>query len=514
MGDADVTAARRRLDRVRRSGDRGVAIVAAMAVVMLVGVLLTVVITIALSEATQSGRDRQRSSAVAAAEGKLDSTVALLQTANHLLVTGLCSTDASPLVDDVGVASDTFHLTTTVTYFDAAGLPIPCASLPAFLATDTVAEAKIVVRAASQALPGTSAAHRGVESLVRLTPSWGDAFEKAIFSDSGVAVGQNADLLESSTQASADVYSNGDFLCANNEVYEGDVEAQGAITGQGSCDIRGTAWAGRLVKTGGSNWHGTFGGDVRAVSSIALSSNAHVAGNLVAGGSIAAPGCPGTKCFPGDAAVTPPPVLPFPEINWNGTTQAVWQAKGFGSVQTLSAGSCGNAEQQASWVTDRVAAMSGNTILVVECANPVVLKGKTLNLSHSLVIVSPAGFSFTNKTEIKGPGSGVALYLIQPYTYYGAAPNCGTAATPVPGITLQNQFTVANTVDTLFYARCPIVKENKTVVSGQIYSAGGVSVGNNTDFQYEQVPIWAEVVTASSAPPYYSAEPQYKREIS
>ena len=146
-----------------RRDEDGVALVAAMAVVMLVGMLVVVTIKIAMSESTATGRDRQRSSAVSTAESQVDVLMSQIQSSTPTQLGGLCG----PLTGSAPVASDSFALASTVTYYKPDGVTeVPCASLP----TTEVAFAKIRTAATSNALNDTTAAKRdlGFEATIDL----------------------------------------------------------------------------------------------------------------------------------------------------------------------------------------------------------------------------------------------------------------------------------------------------------------------------------------------------------
>ena len=83
---------------------------------------------------------------------------------------------------------------------------------------------------------------RHMQALINLTPIYGNSLNKAIFANSSLQF-NNQTTLTGNTGPDADVYTNGNFVCANNQNFAGSVLAQGSITITGTCTIAGDAWA-------------------------------------------------------------------------------------------------------------------------------------------------------------------------------------------------------------------------------------------------------------------------------
>ena len=134
----------------RPTGDEGVALVAAVAVVMLVTLLMGTLIAYAVSETRQTGRDRQRSSAVMRAEGSVDHDAGA--------DAGLEPGGPAVRVDQTNseVARDTTAITTTVTYYNAAGTVLACP----LAAGSLVVQALVKSTATTSSLAGQAAAKR------------------------------------------------------------------------------------------------------------------------------------------------------------------------------------------------------------------------------------------------------------------------------------------------------------------------------------------------------------------
>lgn len=538
----------RRLQAARAGGDRGIAIVAAIAVVMLVGIMLAVVIGIAMSEARQTGRDRQRSSGVAVAEGTVDSTVARIQSASPAALGALCG----DLATSADVGADDFGLTTTVTYYDASGNAVDCGAL----ASTKLTQATIVSHATSGSINGAAPAQRTVETLLELTPSYTVGLDKAIFSNSTLRMANNTKLTALSGKPEADVYTNADFYCQNNQEFHGSILApKGSIYLQGQCTVIVDAWAKGEVLL--DNPSASIGGRALSATSTVTLGHSALGQQARAAGQVTGDVCATAgKCFSNDPDVAAPPVEPFPELLWDTTAQAAWGAEGYTNVVTIpgtynvqksngswenvsfpcgwyngpdlagppkSNGSpttlklAGKADGAAAWLWANGWTLPGRTILVVDCASDKVLiqENYDLQINSDVVIMTRGGLSFTQQSIIKAvDGTATAadpalLYFIQPVEFNNATVTCNG-----DGIELNNQVTVQNTVNTLLYSPCPVRKANNSDITGQVYSGQSVSVDNKFDMTYVPMPVPGGGLNPSGASEIesYSVDILYKRE--
>ncbi len=151
---------------------------------------------------------------------------------------------------------------------------------------------------------------------------FGNSLNKAIFADGNLSFG-NQTTLTGNAGADADVYTNKDFVCANNENFAGSINAQGNITVQGSRTIAGDAWAKGSISNS-SGFNGSIGGRaLSATGTIDLPGNASVNSTLLAAGAINWSGCSTSgKCFP-NTSVAPPSTFPFPILRGDAATLAV-----------------------------------------------------------------------------------------------------------------------------------------------------------------------------------------------
>lgn len=512
-----------------RRDDEGIAIVAAMAVVMLVGILVVVTITIAISESTATGRDRQRSAAVSSAESKVDTIMAQIQSSSPTALSSICGS----LSGTADVASDDFALASTVTYYGTDGVTeVPCASIP----TTQVAYAKIRTTATSDALANTSAAKRSVETLVRLTPAYGNDLNKAIFSNSTLMMSNKTVLRSSSGTPDADIYTNGDFYCRNNQEFHGSIYAQGEIQLESQCTVSVDVWAKNRVRI--ANPSASVGGRVLSATSSVELDKAALGQQARGAGSVTGQVCSTAgKCF-SNVAVDAPPVSTFPQLKWDAAAQAQWAAHGYTNVVTIPSGryTCGTyggtenftgidghptgmngkADGTGLWMYENAWKLPGPTIVINTCEwSKVFLQGIDITLNNDLVIISRAGVQFTNRTPITSvTGTATAsdphnLYFIQPASYYGTATSCSGE-----GITLDNQVSMDSTINSLLYSPCAIRKANQSTIVGQVYSGSTVTVDNQLDMTYVPLPVWGGLGGVSTVIDSYSLEILYTRENS
>ncbi len=500
--------------RNRRGRDEGIAMVVAIALMGIVSILVVTLAALAIHQAQASGRDRQRSSAVMTAEGVVDTLLAKIQSsAPGDLPCGTLTDEA------VTVVSDTMTTTPTVTYYDAAGQPVDCANV----ATTELAQAAISATTVSDPIVGQAPARRTIETLLRLQPTYDNGLDKAIFGDGGVTLANKADIYGQDGQPNADVYTNGNVACNNNQHYYGSIFAQGTVSMSNTCTVEVDVEAkGGITAT---NPGVTINGRALASAGSIDLGPASLGQQARASGSVTGNVCstPG-KCFSG-VSVPAPPQLDFPILNWDAYT--TWTANGFTNVVTIPSGeyTCGwwngrkltgsdgkdhqlngKVDGAGAWIFENGWKLSGPTILLDSCSQGVSLQGVGIELNDSFAIFAKGGVTFSGNTLITSTtAESHNLYLIQPYDSVSYHP-CTS-----DGIALDNQVTVDSTIDTLLYSPCNIRKANLTTHYGQIYAGGVAKIDNQLTMYYQPLPVWG-LLTASSTVESYSVEILYTRE--
>lgn len=484
--------------RGRRSDDdAGVALVVSVALIGLVSILMLTIVGYALRENASSGRDRQRSSAVMTAEGSVDAMLARIQSS----APGSLPCGTQPPVTVAQAVPDTLVSTTAVTYYDAAGAQVACGSV----ATAPVAQARVVSVVESTPVAGRAPARRAMETLVRLTPTFAHGLDKAIFGSAGVQLANHGEVFGRNGAPDADVYTNGDFTCNNNQRYHGSVYAQGSITLAGTCtiDVDAHARTGFRADNSGVSVSGRV---LVSHGGASLVRHATVSQQVRTSGAISWDSCTPTKCFPA-TSVEPPPSQPFPVLNWNPTVRAEWAANGYPNVvENNDCALTGDANGPGRWIMTNAASTSrGKTVLVTNCQVVIQGNNNTVALAEDLAVFARGGVSFRNSLTIRSTTTAQRrLYLVQPYD---SVPSPCTS----DGITLDNRVTIESTVDELIYTPCSIRKANNSDHYGQLYAGGRVVIDNRLTMFYRPLPVWgvtAPTTTVSS----YSLDVAYKRE--
>ena len=478
-----------------RRDDQGITLVVAMMVMGVVMALSIVVVTVAITTAEQSGRDRQRTVAVNAAEAGVDAAYALIQSSGTSLP---CAWPASGTTA-VNAAPDVATTRAEITYFKADGTPLGHCPTAADVGADAPATAMVDGFGETNSLAGAPPATRHMQALINVKPIFGDSLNKAIFAD-GTLTFNNQTTLTGSNGPNADVYTNGNFVCANNQSYAGSVYAQGTVTVQGSCTVAGDIWAtGSVSNSSGAN--GSVGGRVISNSgNISLPGNFDVNGTLLANGTISWSGC-GTagKCFAATNAPAPP-VLPFPILRGDAATMAIWTAQGYTVVNHTD---CSSVKAR---IIDTYSKNGYKTVVKTPCAAN-FSKDKDISLSNDLAIFAYGGFSSAQQVSFESSNASISrvLHWIVPYDAATSRP-CTS-----PGVTTDNQFNFATQVNMLVYSPCDISFSNNADHLGQVIGGSEVSINNQFSMQYREVPVWG--IDPTSLPLLsYEIDVVYKRE--
>lgn len=492
-----------------RPDERGIALLVVIALMAIVGALMVTLVTVAIYESHASGRDRQRSSAVMTAEGQVDSMISQIQAAPP------GSLPCGPITTSpVAVSSDVMSVTTTVTYFAAGDVPVSCSALDD--PTTVLAKATIKSTSTSNALAGQAPAVRTVETLLDLTPTYANSLDRAIFGNAGVTLANKADIYGQNGQPNADVYTNGNVVCNNNQSYYGSIYAQGTVSMSNTCTVAVDVQA--LKGFSGTNPGVSVNGKILVADGNISLTKAKVGQQARASGTVTGDICATAgKCISGDTSLTPPPVQPFPQYEWNASTEAAWVAAGYTNVVIFPTASCGmvtsgpnngSMDNVAQWVYQNMATM-GKTVIYANCPTQpfkVQQNHSTIALNSDLAIFDTGGFSFSNNTTITSSTSTLhLLYLIQPYD------SVSTHPCTADGISLDNQVTITDTINELLYSPCSIRKANLSTTYGQIYGGGNVTIDNQLTMYYTPLPVPGLSVTGSPVESY-AADILYKRE--
>lgn len=512
--------------RVPSRRDDGIALVVAIALIMLVAVLLATLIAMAMYESRATGRDRQRSQAVMSAEQAVDTLMSLVN--NSPVASAPCG-DAS---GSISVVSDRLEMTSAVTYYDEDGVKIDdCTAIQS--GSVRAYTAHITATATSEPLADQAPARRTVEMLVELSPEFGNDLTKAIVGSQGITFANKVTLTGEDGQPNADMYTDGDVVCDNNQVFHGSVYAQGSVRMSSSCHV--------LVDVHSNGFRAdnnkvTVNGQILSTSDVVLNAEIDVGQQILSRGAITLNGqgaltcAPPSKCFP-NATVPAVPHQDFPILNGDQGTIDDWINDGgyttvvrFGPGQPAPFNQCGwyngpdlvgpdgkstnlngKGDYVAAWIFANGYKLSGPTLIRSTCTNGVTFQGIDIEINDNLAVFADGGITFSNTNRMTSTTADEHnLYLIQPYDTPVACPTWGS------GINLDNQVTVDPTVNVLLYSPCNIRKANQSTYYGQIYSDGKAQFDNQLVMEYKPLPVFG--VQASTTIESYTLEILYKRE--
>lgn len=456
------------------SEERGMALIAALGVGLVVTLLTVVTVSISFHDTTQSARNRERVQAIAAAEAGINRMFAHLETATPATVQ--CSIDETLTTDP----KSSF----VVTLYEEVGgslqpLTCPPASLPEY----------VTARSVGNALGENP--RRTMESRIKLEPITTSIFgPDAIFSDQSLTLSSNIQV-EGDEGNNANVYSNGDNILLSNITVAGTVYGQDEIVISSNSEVKKDIWALNRVELN------SFAIGRRNVTSststVSVLTNAHVYGDAKAGTSVTAAQGTVDGLVIEDTPSGPPPVKPFPVFTYD---PADWTALGY-TINTYSGtGStpCTNAKSFIEGI------VSGNHVVRINAvcelswtSNNVVNVRGNLAVIHDGSIKLNSNARFVNPTAITRN-----LHLIA---------GLGTGACSTRGIDFLSNSSIGSNLTTLLYSPCTVnMNSNSFIVEGQVV-AGQALFNSNTHLTYTPV-VGPETVIVG-----YSVTPQYRREI-
>ena len=488
----------------RRRDDEGVALMMAVALTAMSGVLIVTLIAIAQRMSNESSNTRGRAAAVTTAEGAVDATLAAIQNSDiSSLPCGATTTNATAVPENVTI-------TTTVSYLNSTGGAMACPP------SELTAASQVFIKSVATSTPrgGGLPVKREFETLAALKPKWSTDLNKAIFGNSGITVNNNFDLY-GQNGPDADVYTNGNFTCANNEHLRGSIVApQGSITLANTCTIDVNAYA----RDGVTMSNGTINGDIK-VSAGAVNKT----GGTLVGKAYATVGSAWCTANPSKCTVMSPVKIPtlqtFPVLNGDAATIAQYTSAGY-TLVTLNNCDPSQTGSVGKWLEDSASAATTPVVLQTTCRVQVENKAKTISLANDVAIFADQGVELTNSFTIQSSSAGVKhqLLFIHPYDFQsrvsGVACSNNTLGlsnqTMNTGIALSNLVITTADVTQFYYSPCNIDKANQSTVYGQVYSGAQAIIDNKTDAYY--VPCSVIGVTATRVVEYYTADILYKRE--
>ena len=416
--------------------------IVAIIVSMVVLIMAVLAISVATSDVRQTANDRNRTTAVHAAEAGVDVAYRAIETAASS-PTLPCSLNGTLSTDPIAYRYDV-QITYYATY-PATPTPMACPVATAPAAAQIVSTGTAVAGAY-----GT----RKVTSLVKLSAgaASGGSFPKAIFANGNFSTSGTLTVTGSPT-ARADVYTNGTFKCSNTMTIDGSLLGQSGITTSGTnCDINDDVWGNGTVSLAKDSH---VGRDV-------ISSTSSVTGDYIVGRDIRAgttisgkPTVGGAK-YP-NSPQGPPPAETFPTLAYSA---GAWSSAGY-NINTFT-NDCNGAKTFLS-------GLAGTTTRQLVRASGCALSWSSAAYStmSDLAIIAD-GFSATNTFTITNTDT-------VPHNLYIIVP----AGTPCPAgeIKVTNNASFTN-FNVFVYTPCDGTWTNKVVAGGQIYVGGVLTFSN------------------------------------
>ncbi|HUY63140.1 MAG TPA: hypothetical protein VMV14_01330 [Acidimicrobiales bacterium] len=333
-----------------------------------------------------------------------------------------------------------------------------------------------------------------MEALVKLTlaSTTASVFDQAMFSNQTMAGANNA-TVDGNVGNDANIYTNGNEVCANNMVVQGSVTVEGTFSGANNCTIDGNlAAVGNIAMANntyiGGNATSSGSGGCATQGSISMANSAVVQKNALAYCTITLLNNSTVKGnqYPNDATVAGPSPETFPSIPepiTGSSAAASWAAAGYTNQITdnncLPAGVYQDIANMAA--TNPVPAP---TVIMTTCVLAWA-NNSSNSLSQNLAIFSTGGFTMANNTSWQSVNSTThTLYLIVPSSVGSTTTQCVAGQ---PGITFANNTSFANTLDVLDYTPCTITVANNSTGVGQVYG-GNIVAANNFTSHYYPVP--------------------------
>ena len=484
----------RKFDR----GDDGIALMMALMVIVVATILAVAALNLATHTLNGSSIDRNRTQSVAAAEAALDNAVFTIQQAGATL-------PCTFLPGTLPTSPATANYSVTISYYSTnppTGSPMTCTPGTPFPTPPASAEIT------SKAYIGSSAATgRAMDAEITLTPQEG--LGDAIYGYNLISLSNNATMtrMAGSTAPDADMYTNGNFVCSNNETIDGSVYAQGSITAANgnTCSVTGSYEAVGNVNLDGQM---TVGHNVVASGTPGNPSTINLK-NVTVGGSVYASGSLTTKnttisgTSSSNGSTPAVPTQPFPQYTYQSSYFSGWTIDN--NVSDCSASPTDT--NSVYYMVNHMSTATANTVIITSCA--ITWASTSFNLAKDLVIFSTGGFTTTQKVQVDSTDSTTHnLELIVPY---------GTSCSGNNGqINFSNQTAMGNgntpdDIDTFLYSPCNVTLSNNQGITGQVYSDGTVTITNKWTMTMQEMPLYGALVNAT--PLSYIAEYDYKREI-
>jgi cytoskeletal protein CcmA (bactofilin family) len=438
----------------RLSEERGVALITAMLVSMVVVTLGVTSVTLAMHNTEQSARSRERVESIAVAEAGINYYFSHLQS-------GAADTFQCSITRSLAGTPDA-QFQATVTFYDEDLNEIPCETLTADSEPDSARIRSI----------GTSIGEdpaRTMEAFVNLIPIRGTPFgDFAVYSDASPTFNSNTQIFGGDSH-DGNVYTNGNAVVESNAQMYGDVWAQGFVQLEGNSEVKEDVWSGTYVQLDtGSR---VLGNARAATSYLNLGTGAHVFGDGRAGGPITlGSGAAIDGLQVPNTATDPPDPIEFPVFTYN---PAAWANPDAGAYNIQLPTTCLAARTFIN------SGLTGNWVVRIPFPCDLnITTGQSPTLRGNLAIISDGSLTMSSNSEFKSDGGNHTLHLI-----------FGLGEVDPCGIRFNSNTRIASGIKALLYTPCDIdLNSNSLVVEGQMF-AGGVNFNSNSDLTFDAIDV-------------------------
>jgi hypothetical protein len=500
------------LIRVRE--ERGAAMILALLVTVVVLALSIVIVNLAIHSSTSSAYDRRRTIAVAAAEAGVDDYYRYLADFRTVSSgTTLTSIDCAR-TGSVTTGPNQGQWTSTLTLYSYSGGTYTPMSCPP-LANVVPAGARItsVGRSPSNSLL------RKMESFVRISPVYG-GFNAAMLATTPTTIGNKVTINGLEGNDGDIVVSCPSPPCSlslsNNQAIAGNLYVNGSLSMTNSVHVAGDVWTtGSVTMSTGATVDGNV---ASSQGSISVTNPALVGGNASAAGTVGDTSRIDGLSSPG-TALDDPPTTTLPQITFNATEQAAWQAHGYKINTYFDCTSAYNFIRNIPTTPDPSTGTM-DYVVYINSAVPCALNFgnlTTINLPGNLAIITTGSITMTNQvnwqalntndTKLAQTGADAQLFLIDVYR---------TGLLCIGGlydITTSNNTNFLNVsqrpiLAVSMYSPCSVNLSNQNNFNGQVLSKT-LNVQNQITMNYQPV-----LVPGVSQVTGFKQDVQFKREIS
>jgi hypothetical protein len=357
---------------------------------------------------------------------------------------------------------------------------------------------------------------RKMESFVRITPVYG-GFNAAMLATTPTTIGNKVTIngLEGND---GDIVVNCpsppcSLSLTNNQVIAGNLYVNGSLSMTNSVHVAGDTWTtGNVTMSTGATVDGNV---ASSQGSISVTNPALVGGNATAAGTIADTSRIKGLSSPG-ATLDDPPTTPLPQITFDATQRAAWQAQGYEVKDYLD---CITAKSFIMNIpaTNNIYGTKDYVVRINTICPLLFANNETVNLPGSLAIITNGSISMSQKvvfhalnpnaTKLAATGADAQLFLIDVYR---------TGLLCLGGLF---DITTSNNTDFLnvsqspilsvsMYSPCAVNLSNQNNFNGQVLS-NTLNVQNQITMNYQPV-----LVPGVAQVTGFKQDVQFKREIS